>query len=92
MKDRPTNKIGSHKTGFSHLLAAWRYSLSGARALAKEPAVKHEVLALLVLLVLFYLCDARFSDYLVASILFFILMSIEALNTSLDGVDEFRIF
>ena len=35
------------------------------------------------------MCDARFSDYLVLSILFLILMSIEALNTSIEHIIDF---
>ena len=83
---RTSNRFGSRRTGFSHLLSAGRYSASGARVLAKETAAKHEALAFLALLVFLYLCDARFSDYLIVSILFLILISIEALNTSIEHI------
>ena len=86
MTDRPTNEFGSGKTGLSHLIAAGRYSFAGARVLAKESAVRHEVLAFLALLVFLFLCDARFSDYLVVLILFLVLLSIEALNTSIEHI------
>ena len=72
MTNRPTNEFGGGKTGFAHLLAAGRYSLAGIRDLAKEAAVRHEVLAFAAGLVVLIMCDARFSDYLVLSILFLI--------------------
>ena len=89
MTNRPTNEFGGSKTGFAHLLAAGRYSLAGIRDLAKEAAVRHEVLAFAAGLVVLIMCDARFSDYLVLSILFLILMSIEALNTSIEHIVDF---
>jgi len=89
MTNRPTNEFGGGKTGFAHLLAAGRYSLAGIRDLAKEAAVRHEVLAFAAGLVVLIMCDARFSDYLVLSILFLILMSIEALNTSIEHIVDF---
>jgi diacylglycerol kinase (ATP) len=89
MTNRPTNEFGGGKTGFAHLLAAGRYSLAGARDLAKESAARHEVLAFAAGLAVLLMCDARFSDYLVLSILFLILMSIEALNTSIEHIIDF---
>ncbi|MFQ5625179.1 MAG: diacylglycerol kinase [Methyloligellaceae bacterium] len=89
MTNRPSKEFGGGKTGIAHLLAAGRYSLAGARVLAKESAALHEVLAFAFGLVLLYLCGANFGDYLVVSILFLILMSTEALNTSIEYIVDF---
>jgi len=89
MTNRPSNEFGGGKTGISHLFAAGRYSLAGARDLAKESAARHEVLAFAGGLAVLFLCNARFSDYLVLSILFLILMSVEALNTGLEHIVDF---
>ena len=89
MTNRPTNELGGGKTGIAHLLAAGRYSLAGARDLAKESAARHEALAFAAGLVVLLMCDARFSDYLVLTILFLVLMSIEALNTSIEHIVDF---
>lgn len=86
MTNRPTNDFGGDKTGIAHLLAAGRYSLAGARVLAKESAARHEVLAFALGLVVLFICGARFGDYLVLSILFLILMGVEALNTSIEHI------
>ena len=86
MTNRPTNNFGGGKAGIAHLLAAGRYSLAGARDLAKESAARHEVLAFAAGLVVLFMCNARFGDYLVLTILFLILMSIEALNTSIEHI------
>jgi len=89
MTNRPTNEFGGGKSGIAHLFAAGQYSLAGARVLAKESAARHEVLAFLFALVFLIFCQARFSDYLVISILFLILMSVEALKPSIEYIVDF---
>jgi len=89
MTDQPTNDLGGGKTGIEHLFAAGRYSLAGARVLARESAARQEVLAFAAGLAVLFVCDARFSDYLVLSILFLILMGVEALNTSIEHIVDF---
>lgn len=86
MTNRPTNKFGGGKTGLAHLFAAGRYSLAGARVLANESAARHEVLAFAAGLAILRLCGAYFGDYLVLTILFLILMGVEALNTSIEHI------
>lgn len=89
MTNRPSNDFGGGKTGIAHLFAAARYSLAGARVLANVSAARHELLAFAAGLAVLRLCGARFSDYLVLSILFLILIGVEALNTSIEHiVDE----
>ncbi len=89
MTNRPVNDFGGGKTGIAHLFAAARYSLAGARVLANESAARHEVLAFVAGLAVLRLCGAHFGDYLVLSILFLILMGVEALNTGIELiVDE----
>jgi len=86
MTNRPTNDFGGGKMGIAHFFAAGRYSLAGARVLTKESAARHEVLAFAAGLAILLLCGANFSDYLVLSILFLILMGVEALNTSIEYI------
>ncbi len=89
MTNRPTNDFGGGKTGTAHFFAAARYSLAGARVLANESAARHELLAFAAGLAVLRLCGAHFGDYLVLSILFLILIGVEALNTSIEHiVDE----
>lgn len=70
------------KTGFNHIRASFGYSVSGARYLLREQAMRHEVLMLAVASVLFALVQAPVSDYLTLTALFILVVCVEAINTA----------
>ena len=74
------------KTGFRHLLAAAGYSMNGATRLLQEAAARDEIIAYIVAMMLFSLIGATLLHYLVLTLLFLLLLAIEALNTAIEEV------
>lgn len=75
--------------GLSHVLAAFRYSISGLRRLFLEAAFVLEVSSFVVVLGLFMLIGAGWYHSLGLVVLFLVLFAIEALNTAIECiVDE----
>ncbi|MGE0233343.1 MAG: diacylglycerol kinase, partial [Flavobacteriaceae bacterium] len=70
--------------GWRHLIAATRYSWGGLRVIIRESAFRHEVIAWIGILVVFFLLGAEPVDYLVSTLLFFITIAVEALNTAIE--------
>lgn len=70
------------RTGLSHLVLSFGYSMSGARYLAREPAARHEALMLLMATVLFLLVQAETTDYVMLAALFILVVCVEAINTA----------
>jgi diacylglycerol kinase (ATP) len=81
LRPRPTRK-----TGLAHVLAAFTYSLAGARRLWRETAFRHEVLALSALVLGFILAGAGLGETLFLVILGLFVLALEALNTALEEV------
>ena len=82
------NSLGN-ETGFRHLLASARYSFGGFKRLIQEAAFRQEIAYFGIILILFAFADASAISYLVATILFLVLIAVEALNTGLEHiVDE----
>lgn len=70
--------------GFSHVVAATRYSAGGAGRLFAETAFRHECVLFAAILAGFGLIGAGIGNYLVAASLFFMLAAAEALNTAIE--------
>jgi diacylglycerol kinase (ATP) len=73
-------------TGLAHVFAAAGYSIGGVRRLWQETAFRHIILALFVCCAIFAFVGARFVDYSVLLILFFVLVAVEALNTAIECI------
>jgi diacylglycerol kinase (ATP) len=72
--------------GWRHLCAAQSYSLAGFRRLLRETAFRHELLAFLACLLLFFTVDASPGEYVALTILFMVLCAVEALNTAVEEI------
>lgn len=72
--------------GIKHVFAATRYSIAGLRRLSGETAFQHEVLLFGVLLAVFIFIGASLSEFLIATVLFFLLAAFETLNTAIEEI------
>ncbi|MCB1474573.1 MAG: diacylglycerol kinase [Rhodobiaceae bacterium] len=70
--------------GWRHLIAATRYSLGGLRIILQESAFRHEVIAWIGILIVFFAVGAEPVEYLVSALLFLITIAVEALNTAIE--------
>ena len=73
-------------TGLAHLLAAQSYSLSGLRRLWRETAFRQEVISFIAALAWCYFLAVPVVEYAVLTGLFFLLLSVEALNTAIECI------
>lgn len=71
-------------TGLAHLLAAAGYSMGGLRRLWAEAAFRQEVAGGVAVLVVFALCGAGFTAFVLFGVLFSVLIAVEALNTAIE--------
>ena len=78
--------IPSKKKGVAHLIAATTYSLGGARRLFKEEAARHELVAFILVSILFFLAGVSIKKHLAFFVLFLILIALEALNTAIEEI------
>lgn len=81
----PDRKIGK-VTGARHLLAAFRYSLAGARRAYGETAFRHEIMACIIIFFAFFLVGAGPRDFVTMAVLLFCLAAVEALNTAIEEI------
>ncbi|WP_137129090.1 diacylglycerol kinase [Rhizobium sp. FY34] len=72
--------------GWRHLLAAQTYSIAGFRRLLQETAFRHEILAYLVFLLLFFAVGAHPGEYIALTVIFLVLCAVEALNTAIEEI------
>ena len=79
-QSRPYEKI----TGPRHILAAASYSYGGVKRLLREAAFRQEIILFGVVVLLFAYIGAELPQYLVATCLFFILIAVEAINTTIE--------
>lgn len=70
------------------MLAAARYSLGGVRRLWGETAFRHEVLAFVLVTVVFLLSGAPLWGFVGATLLFLLTVSVEALNTAVEEITD----
>ncbi|MGF0538484.1 diacylglycerol kinase [Agrobacterium sp. ES01] len=87
---RSEERIGetdlSKKTGVAHFFAAARYSSQGFQRLLGEAAFRHELLAFVVLVILFALTGAVLAQYVILLVLALVLFAVEALNTAVEEI------
>jgi len=76
----------SKKTGFAHLIAATQYSLSGLKRLLKEAAFRHEILAGVLLMIIYWIIGAAMVHLVISLCLILITFAVEALNTAIELV------
>ncbi|TAG20103.1 MAG: diacylglycerol kinase [Rhodobacterales bacterium] len=72
------------KTGVAHFFAAASYSQAGARRLWRESAFRQEVLALVVLILVFAVTGASLGEGVGLILLGLMVLAVEALNTALE--------
>jgi diacylglycerol kinase (ATP) len=72
--------------GWRHILAAQSYSIAGFSRLLQETAFRHEILAFLVCLLLFFSVGAQLVEYVALVVLFLVLCAVEALNTAIEEI------
>ena len=75
-------------TGLRHVFAAGSYSFAGLLRMWQETAFRHEVLAFAMILALFVYVGAAPVQYAIASGLFLLLLSVEALNTAIEVLTD----
>lgn len=81
------NRVRPVKTkGLAHLIAATGYSAQGFMWALREAAFRQELVLLPVLLVLHLLFDAGLGVCMIAVILWFLLLAVEALNTAIECI------
>lgn len=72
--------------GLAHLLASAGYSAGGLRRLAKEAAFRHEAIAAVALAIAYTVMDVTTAIRLAASVLFLVLIAMEAVNTAIEEI------
>ncbi len=73
-------------SGLKHILNATRYSMAGLKVLLRERAARLEIAMLVAGIVVLYLFDGRFSDYLAIGLLFCVTLSVETNNTAIESI------
>ena len=69
-----------------HLIGSTRYSLQGVGVLLREMAARIEVGAFGLALVILALAGAPLRHWIVVSVLFLLLLAVEALNTAIEAI------
>ena len=72
--------------GIGHIGAAFRYSLAGCRRLLKETAHKHQLIASLILIALFFYFNLSLPYFIGLFILILLVFAFEALNTAIEEI------
>lgn len=75
-----------HKTGFAHLLASTKYSLSGLRVAVRETAVRHELYLGAAHFAAVFLLGVQWIPALVLSAIWVGIVVVELLNTAVEAV------
>lgn len=83
---QPADKKGMEEKGIAHVIAAFGYSMAGARVLLSEEAARLECVMMAVAMGLFIWKGASLSDYAILALLFMLVLSVEALNTAIEYI------
>jgi diacylglycerol kinase (ATP) len=81
-----TKPAVTKETGFRHFLAAASYSLAGFQRVLKESAFRQEIGFFIAALILLFLIGADAAEFVITTVLFLGLFSIEAMNTAVEEV------
>ena len=71
-------------TGIRHVVASASYSFAGLRRLLREEAFRQEILAFLGIVAVFAAVGAPLTGFALQSVLFLVLLAVEALNTAVE--------
>lgn len=69
-----------------HLIGSTRYSLQGVGVLVREMAARIEIGVFAIALVILALVGAELRHWIIVSVLFLILLAVEALNTAIEVI------
>lgn len=83
-----TRKVVPPRGGLLHIVDAAGYSLAGARRLWAETAVRLELLGAALILTGFALRGVALGHWLLAGLLFALVLAVEALNTGLEVLTD----
>ena len=82
--------MNNHKpdkvTGLKHLFAAGSYSWAGIKRLLGETAARHELAFFAAIIIVYLATNAPLYGYLISTLLFLILICVEALNTAIEEI------
>ncbi|SNZ05431.1 diacylglycerol kinase [Cohaesibacter gelatinilyticus] len=67
-----------------HTFRATAYSLAGFKRLMQETAAQVEVIFFCLLLLIYWLVGAEFTDFALLTFFFLIILALEALNTAVE--------
>lgn len=84
--NKTDNKPNTKESGFTHLIAATKYSIAGLQVLLKEAAFRHELSLSFAMLVSLFFAGASGTQLIIMLVLVLILFSIEALNTAIENI------
>lgn len=73
-------------SAFRHLIGSTRYSLQGLGVLAQQMAARIEVGVWFGTMLLLAAIGARWQHWLVLSVLFLLMLAVEALNTAIEHI------
>lgn len=88
LEDHALRRIPTPRGGLMHAWDAAGYSLAGFRRLIAESAARLEVLGGVIGGALLYLFGASEFAFLIAAILFLLLLAVEALNTAIEVLTD----
>lgn len=80
--------VPPRRHGIAHLFAASRYSWQGLARLWRETAFRHEAAMGGGLIAALLLADAALTEWLAMSVLFLLLIAMEALNTAIETLAD----
>jgi len=69
-----------------HMIGSTRYSLQGVGVLIRQMAARIEIAAFLIALGILAVAGAELRHWIVVSVLFLILLAVEALNTAIEVI------
>ncbi len=79
-------KKGMEEKGAAHVIAAFGYSMAGARFLLKEEAARLECVLFLVAAAFFAVSGVGLWQWIILAMLFLFTLMVEALNTAIELV------
>jgi len=75
---------GMREKGFSHIIAAFGYSMAGLRVLLREEAARLELVAFVIFSAAFAMLGASITQFIILLALLIFVLCVEALNTAIE--------
>ncbi len=79
-------KKGMDEKGVAHIIAAFGFSMAGARFLLKEEAARLECVLFVVAAIVFAVSGVGLWQWIILTMLFLVTLMVEALNTAIELV------